>query len=139
MSTQAILRYPDFYKVAVSGAGNHDQRGYVSLWGEKYHGLVDETLDYVEQAAVTHADGLQGKLLLIHGEMDDNVSPALTMQLVDALIKANKTFDMLIMPNRNHGTAGADPYYTRRQWDYFVEHLAGKEPPMNYRIRPGGE
>ena len=135
MSTQAVLRYPDFYKVAVSGAGNHDQRGYVSLWGEKYHGLVDETLDYAQQAAATHADGLEGKLLLIHGEMDDNVSPVLTLQLVDALIKANRTFDMLIVPNRNHGSLGGDPYYTRRQWDYFVEHLMKREPPVNYRIQ----
>jgi len=106
MSTHAILTRPNVYKVAVSGAGNHDQRGYIALWGEKYHGLMDtDGANYVQQANVTHAAGLEAKLLLIHGEMDDNVSPALTLQLVDALIKANRDFDMLIMPNLNHGAA----------------------------------
>ncbi len=136
MSTHAILTQPDFYKVAVSGAGNHDQRGYIALWGELYHGLMDaDGANYIQQANATHAANLRGKLLLIHGEMDDNVSPALTMQVVDALIKANRTFDMLILPNLNHG-AGADPYYIRRRWDYFVEHLIGAEPPQDYRVVP---
>jgi len=136
MSTHAILTQPDFYKVAVSGAGNHDQRGYIALWGERYHGLMDpDGANYIAQANSTHAANLKGKLLLIHGEMDDNVSPALTMQVVDALIKANRTFDMLILPNLNHG-AGGDPYYIRRRWNYFVEHLLGAEPPENYRVVP---
>lgn len=136
MSTHAILTQPDFYKVAVSGAGNHDQRGYIALWGELYHGLMDaDGANYIQQANTTHAANLKGKLLLIHGEMDDNVSPALTMQVVDALIKANRTFDMLILPNLNHG-AGGDPYYIRRRWDYFVEHLIGAEPPADYRVVP---
>ena len=136
MSTHAILTRPDFYRVAVSGAGNHDQRGYIALWGELYHGLMDpDGANYIQQANTTHAANLKGKLLLIHGEMDDNVSPALTMQVVDALIKANRTFDMLILPNLNHG-AGGDPYYIRRRWDYFVEHLIGAEPPADYRVVP---
>lgn len=136
MSTHAILTQPDFYQVAVSGAGNHDQRGYIALWGELYHGLMDpDGANYIQQANTTHAANLKGKLLLIHGEMDDNVSPALTMQVVDALIKANRTFDMLILPNLNHG-AGGDPYYIRRRWDYFVEHLIGAEPPADYRVVP---
>ena len=136
MSTHAILTQPDFYRVAVSGAGNHDQRGYIALWGELYHGLMDpDGANYIQQATTTHAANLKGKLLLIHGEMDDNVSPALTMQVVDALIKANRTFDMLILPNLNHG-AGGDPYSIRRRWDYFVEHLIGAEPPEDYRIVP---
>ncbi len=136
MSTHAILTQPDFYRVAVSGAGNHDQRGYIALWGERYHGLMDpDGANYVQQANATHAANLKGKLLLIHGEMDDNVSPALTMQVVDALIRANRTFDMLILPNLNHG-AGGDPYYIRRRWDYFVEHLMGAEPPVDYRVVP---
>ena len=136
MSTHAILTQPDFYKVAVSGAGNHDQRGYIGLWGERYHGLMDPGgANYIQQANATQAGDLKGKLLLIHGEMDDNVSPALTMQVVDALIKANRTFDMLILPNLNHG-AGGDPYYIRRRWDHFVEHLIGAEPPKDYRVVP---
>ena len=134
MSTHAILTQPDFYKVAVSGAGNHDQRGYIALWGERYHGLMDvDGANYIQQANATHAARLKGKLLLIHGEMDDNVSPALTMQVVDALIEANRTFDMLILPNLNHGAA-TNPYYIRRRWDYFVEHLIGTDPPRNYRL-----
>ena len=136
MSTHAILTHPDFYKVAVSGAGNHDQRGYIALWGEKYHGLLeDDGQNYVEQANPTHAANLQGKLLLIHGDMDDNVSPALTLQLVDALVRANRDFDLLLLPNLNHG-AGAHPYYIRRRWDYFVEHLLGARPPKNYQVVP---
>jgi dipeptidyl aminopeptidase/acylaminoacyl peptidase len=122
--------------VAVSAAGNHDQRGYIGLWGEKYHGLLDGD-NYLQQANATHANGLEGKLLLVHGDMDDNVSPVLTIQLVDALIKANRDFDLLIMPNRNHGF-GNDPYFIRRRWDYFVEHLLVAEPPVRYEIKPAG-
>ncbi len=131
-SAHAILTRPDFYKVAVSAAGNHDQRGYIVLWGEKYHGPLEGD-NYVQQANPTHAANLQGKLLLVWGDMDDNVSPSLTIQLVDALIKANKDFDLLVMPNRNHGF-GNDPYFVRRRWDYFVEHLRGVKPPTGFRI-----
>ena len=81
---------------------------------------------------------LVGELLLIVGELDHNVDPASTMQVVDALIRADKDFDLLVMPNRNHGFA-SEPYVVRRTWDYFVEHLRGEEPPEQYRIvRPGG-
>ena len=80
-----------------------------------------------------------GKLLLAHGDLDDNVPPAMTIQVIDALIKANKDFDMLILPNTNHGFGAAMPYFTRKKWDYFVNHLLGKEPPKDYKIRgPGG-
>ncbi len=78
---------------------------------------------------------MKGKLLLMHGEMDENVHPASTLQVVDALIKANKDFDLLILPNRPHGCVG-DPYFVRRRWDYFVRHLAGVEPPPGYEIAP---
>ncbi len=101
-STHAILAFPDFYKVAVSSAGNHDQRGYLAAWGEQYQGLLDGD-NYAKQANVALAANLKGKLLLVHGDMDDNVPPALTIQVADALIKANKDFDLLILPNRNHG------------------------------------
>jgi dipeptidyl aminopeptidase/acylaminoacyl peptidase len=132
-STRAILAYPDFYKVAVSSAGNHDQRGYLALWGELYEGYP-VTDAWVAQANVGLADRLKGKLLLMTGDMDDNVHPALTMQLVDALVKANKDFDLIVLPNRNHGSAG-DPYFIRRRWDYFVKYLLGVEPPANYRVK----
>ncbi|MDR3478616.1 MAG: prolyl oligopeptidase family serine peptidase [Gammaproteobacteria bacterium] len=101
---------------------------------KKYNSLDVST--YASQSNAAHAEKLQGKLLLIHGEMDDNVHPCATMQLVDALIKHNKDFDMLIMPNQNHTSTFDHPYYMRRHWDYFVQHLLGEIPPKNYRITP---
>jgi len=80
------------------------------------------------------ADNLKGRLFLMHGDMDDNVHPANTLQVANALIKANKSFDMLILPDMDHGVT-QDPYVIRRSWDYWVEHLLGKKPPMNYLIR----
>jgi dipeptidyl aminopeptidase/acylaminoacyl peptidase len=130
-SVRAILAYPDFFKVAVASAGNHDQRGYLASWGEKYMGPLSGD-NYLEAANVTLAANLKGKLLLVWGDMDDNVPPALSIQLVDALIKANKDFDLLVLPNRNHGGM-ADPYFIRRRWDYLVEHLLGTTPPP-YKI-----
>ena len=138
-STDAILRFPEFYKVAVSGAGNHDNRSYNIYWAEKYQGLlkkdtVRSTDNFASSANKTYAKNLQGKLLLMHGDMDDNVHPAMTIQLVDELIKANRDFDLVIAPNRNHGLN--EPYFIRRRWDYFVRHLMGAEPPKNYEIQP---
>lgn len=142
-STRAILAYPGFYKVAVSSAGNHDQRGYTATWGERYLGLPSDAGDcgdgYSEQINARLAKNLEGKLLLACGDMDDNVHPALTLQVADALIKANKDFDLLVLPNRNHAFARGDGYFARRLWDYFVRHLMGAEPPSGYEIQvPGG-
>jgi dipeptidyl-peptidase-4 len=135
-STRAILMYPDFYKVAVSSAGNHDQRGYSANWGERYQGLLDGD-NYRDQANISLVKNLKGKLLLAYGDMDDNVHPALTVQVIHALIEANKDFDMLVMPNRNHGTSLTDPYFIRKRWDYFVKNLLGVEPPAGYQIKTG--
>lgn len=132
-STHAILSYPDFYKVAVSSAGNHDQRGYLADWGERYQGLLRED-NYVNQANVSLAKNLKGKLLLATGDLDDNVHPALTFQLADALIKANKDFDLLIIPNANHGLM-LNPYFIRKRWDYLVKHLMGVEPPKECEVK----
>jgi dipeptidyl aminopeptidase/acylaminoacyl peptidase len=139
-STDAILRYPDFFKVAVSTSGNHDNRSYNIYWAEKYQGLmVRDTLkgsdNFETSANQTMADNLKGRLFLLHGDMDDNVHPANTLQVANALIKANKSFDMLILPDMDHGVT-QDPYVIRRSWDYWVEHLLGKKPPVNYLIRP---
>jgi dipeptidyl aminopeptidase/acylaminoacyl peptidase len=137
-STDAILRYPDFFKVAVSSAGNHDNRSYDYTWGEKYHGVLkklsDSTDSFDSQSNWRLARNLRGKLLLMYGTLDDNVHPNATLLLVDELIKANKEFDMLVMPNRNHGFAN-EPYVIKRTWDYFVQHLLGKVPPEGYVIR----
>jgi dipeptidyl aminopeptidase/acylaminoacyl peptidase len=141
-STDAMLRYPDVYKVAVSTAGNHDNRTYHAAYAEKYQGLlVKDTIkgtdNYANQVNASLAENLEGKLFLMTGDMDDNVHPAMTIQVADALIKANKSFDFLVLPNRAHGLN--EPYVIRRRWDYFVEHLMGAKPPENYRItQPGG-
>jgi len=139
-STDAILRYPDFYKVAVSGAGNHDNRNYEDDWGEKWQGLLvknsDGTTNYDNQANQLLAANLKGKLLLAHGTMDSNVPPSNTLLVVNALIEANKDFDLIMFPNRGHGF-GREPYMMRRRWDYFVRHLLGAEPPGEYKIKTG--
>lgn len=139
-STDAMLRYPEFFSVAVSGAGNHDNRSYNIYWAEKYQGLLkrDSTRrgedNFTASANKTYSANLRGKLLLMHGDMDDNVHPAMTIQLVDELIKANRDFDLIMAPNRAHGLNEA--YFIRRRWDYFVQHLAQAIPPVNYKLTP---
>ena len=137
-STDAILTYPDFFKVAVSSAGNHDNRSYDFTWGEKYQGLLrklsDSTDSFDSQSNWRKAKNLRGRLLLAYGTLDDNVHPVATQLVIDELIKANKDFDLLVMPNRNHGFA-AEPYMIRRTWDYFVRNLKGEEPPEGYELR----
>ena len=134
----AMFRYPDFFKVGVSEAGNHDNRSYEDDWGEKWQGLLqanpDGTTNYDNQANQLVARNLKGKLLLAHGTLDANVPPYNTLLVVDALIKANKDFDLLLLPNRGHGF-GNEPYMIRRRWDYFVRHLLGAEPPHGYELR----
>ena len=135
-STDAILRYPDFYDVAVSGSGNHDNRNYGADWGEKWHALLKKNTDgstnYDSQANQLLAKNLKGKLLLAHGTMDDNVSPSNTLLVVDALIKANKDFDLILFPNKRHVYGDMTDYMTRRRWDYFVKHLKNMEPPKEF-------
>ncbi|NNF34183.1 MAG: prolyl oligopeptidase family serine peptidase [Saprospiraceae bacterium] len=134
----ALLKYPDFYKVGVSQSGNHDNRNYEDDWGERYIGLLQASEDvsdnYEAQANQVYAENLKGKLLLAHGGMDDNVPPYNTYLLVDALIKANKDFDLIIYPNARHGYGSDNQYMTRRRWDYFVTHLMGATPPKEYKM-----
>lgn len=130
-SAHALLTHPEFYKVAVSSSGCHDNRSDKVWWNELWMGYpVAE--HYKQQANPTLAANLNGKLLLVHGDLDDNVHPAATLQLVDALIKANKDFDLLIMPNKHHGLGNG--YFVRKRWDYFVKNLLGVEPPKEYPL-----
>jgi len=125
-STRAVLAHGDFYKVAVSDCGCHDNRMDKIWWNELWMGWPVGP-HYAEQSNVTQAHKLQGKLMLVVGEMDENVDPASTMQVVNALIKADKDFDLVLMTGRGHGSAES-PYGTRRRQDFFVRHLLGVEP-----------
>jgi dipeptidyl-peptidase-4 len=136
-AADAMFRYPDFFKVGISEAGNHDQREYEDDWGERYQGLLTRSSDgsdnYAAEANQALAKNLKGKLLLAHGTMDDNVPPYNTLLVVNELMKANKDFDFILLPNRTHGF-GNEPYMVRRRWDYFVKNLLGAEPPTEYQI-----
>jgi dipeptidyl-peptidase 4 len=136
----AMFKFPDFYKVGISESGNHDNRNYEDDWGERYIGLMKNddkgVSNYENQANQNFAKNLKGKLLLVHGGMDDNVPPYNTYLVVDALVKANKDFDLIILPNERHGYRGqAGTYMTRRRWDYFVKNLMGAEPPKEYELK----
>lgn len=134
-TADAMFSYPDFYKVGIAESGNHDNRNYEDDWGERYIGLMVGD-NYQKQANQINAKNLKGKLMLAHGNMDDNVPPYNTYLVVDALVKANKYFDLVIFPNARHGY-GADSYYMmRRRWDYFVKNLLGAEPPKEYKLEP---
>ena len=134
-STGGILRYPDFYKVAVSGSGNHDNATYEDDWGEKWQGMLikneDGSTTYDNQANHLLAENLKGKLLLGHGSLDGNVPVNNTLLVAKALMDANKDFDLLIFPNKGHGLG---QYWMRRRWDYFVRHLKGTEPPKEFEF-----
>ena len=142
-TADAMFRYPDFFKVGISESGNHDNREYEDDWGERYQGLLERgpngTTNYDDQANQNIARNLKGKLLLAHGTMDNNVPPYNTYLVVDALIKANKDFDLLMLPNQAHGYANESNYMTRRRWDYFVKNLLGMEPPKEYQLGPKPE
>jgi dipeptidyl-peptidase-4 len=136
----AMFHFPDFFKVGISESGNHDNREYEDDWAEKWVGLLkknpDGTTNYDSQANQNSANNLKGHLLLMHGTMDDNVPPNNTLLVIDALIRANKDFDLIMLPNKHHGYGDDTPYATRRRWDYFVRYLAGGEPPHEYQMTP---
>lgn len=141
ITTSAMFRYPDFFKVGISESGNHDQRVYEDDWGERYQGLLvkgekDAPDNYDIEANQNFAKNLKGKLLLMHGMMDNNVPPQNTYLVMDALIKANKDFDLLLLPHQRHGFGTDGPYVMRRRWDYFVKHLLGVDPPHEYPMKP---
>jgi dipeptidyl aminopeptidase/acylaminoacyl peptidase len=131
MSTAAMLVYPDFFKVAVSSAGNHENNIYNDTWSEKHHGIKEVTdkdgsvkFEYSIDKNSEIAKNLKGKLLLVHGDVDNNVHMANTLRVVDALIKANKRFDMIIVPGSSHGIGGDWWNWTRAE--YFCKHLLGE-------------
>ena len=125
-SAGALLFHPEFYKVAVSAAGCHDNRVDKQWWNEQWMGYPVGP-HYAEQSNVTNAYKLKGSLLLIVGEADTNVPPESTLRMVNALIKANKTFDFLEVPGMDHSDGG--PYGRRKKRDFFVKHLLGVDPP----------
>jgi dipeptidyl aminopeptidase/acylaminoacyl peptidase len=131
-STHALLTRPDFYKAAVSSAGNHDHRLDKVGWVEQWMGYPAGK-HYVEQSNITLAPKLEGKLLLAVGDVDENVPPISTYKLSDALVEAGKDFDYIVLPNRPHGF-GNEPYFTRRRWDHFVRNLLGVNPPEGFVI-----
>jgi dipeptidyl-peptidase-4 len=135
----AMFKYPELFRVGISESGNHDNRNYEDDWGERYIGL--ETINkngisnYENQANQIFARNLKGKLLLVHGGMDDNVPPYNSYLVADSLIKANKDFDFLLLPNARHGY-GSDSYYMmRKRWDYFVQYLLKAVPPEEYLFK----
>lgn len=131
MSTAAILKYPDFFKVAVSCAGNHDNSIYNRWWSEQHHGILekidkgDTTFVYSIKTNPEIASNLKGHLMLVHGDIDNNVHPANTIRVVNALIRANKRFDMLILPGQRHGFGDMNEYFFWRMADYYAEWLIG--------------
>jgi len=136
MSTAAILKYPDFFKTAVSCAGNHDNNIYNRWWSETHHGVKenvvknDTTFAYSIATNPQIAKNLKGHLMLIHGDIDNNVHPGNTLRVVDALIRAGKRFDMLMLPQQRHGFGDMNEYFYWRLVDYFSEHLKGKKETM---------
>lgn len=132
MSTAAMLVYPDFFKVAVSSAGNHENNIYNRWWSEQHHGVLetisekgDTTFKYSIDKNSEVAKNLKGHLMLVTGDIDNNVHPGNTLRMVNALIRANKRFDMLMLPGQRHGFGDMTEYFFWRMGDYFTQHLIG--------------
>lgn len=132
-AAHALLEYPDFYKVAVASSADHDHRMEKAWWPEMYMGWPVDSA-YHKQSNITMAGNLKGKLLIMHGGIDENVNPSATFKLAEALIRADKEFDMLILPSQRHGYTGAfAKYYTKSLWNYFVEHLLNMPPVWEFK------
>jgi dipeptidyl-peptidase-4 len=133
-AARALLQFPDFFKVGVATAGSHDNFLFVS-GHNRWYGRPQEYPDsYNNQSNMELAGNLKGKLLLAHGEIDDDVHIGLTLQLADALIKQNKDFDLFIHPTRDHKNLWQDGYMIRKSWDYFVQHLLHATPPIGVKV-----
>jgi len=153
MSTAAMLVYPDFFKVAVSSAGNHDNSIYNRWWSEKHHGIKERVGEKGDTSFMYNIDknpdlakNLKGHLMLLHGDIDNNVHPANTIRLANALIKANKRFDLVLLPGQRHGFGDMTEYFFWRMADYFSNYLLGDFSSssavdieqMNREIEQGG-
>lgn len=130
---RAMLAFPDFYKVGVASSADHDFRMEKAWWPEMYQGWpVDESYEAVSN--ITNAANLKGKLLLVHGGIDNNVNPSATFKFAEALIQADKDFDLLILPSQRHGYRGKSlNYFVKKRWNYFVEHLLETEPIWDFK------
>ena len=133
-TVRAMLVRPDRFRVGVAGSAVNDLLRYVAYWGEKYQGLLDDT-DYGPQSNLALADRLEGRLLMLHGELDDNVHPANTMAMYDAFVRADKDVDLVVLGGQSH-PCWRHPFYVRRSWDHLVRHLMGVEPPAGYSVSP---
>ena len=134
---RAMLLHPDFYKVGVASAGDHDFRMEKAWWPEMYMGYPVGDY-YHEQSNITNAANLKGHLLLAHGGIDENVNPSATFKFAENLIKAGKDFDLFIWPSRNHSFGRpAGDYFTKKRWDYFIEHLLEEKPIRHYQLQVG--
>jgi dipeptidyl aminopeptidase/acylaminoacyl peptidase len=134
MTAAALFGFPDFFKVGVSSSGNHDNSVYNRWWSEKHHGVREVeregaiAFEYDIEKNHEIAGNLKGKLLLIHGDMDNNVHPAGTYRVINALIQANKRFDFILVPGARHGFGAAGDYVFWRRLDYFAQHLLDAPP-----------
>jgi dipeptidyl-peptidase-4 len=130
---RAMLGFPDFYKVGVASSGDHDFRMEKAWWPEMYQGWpIDDTYEKVSN--ITNAKNLKGKLLLVHGGIDDNVNPSATFKLAEALVNADKEFDLLIIPSQRHGYVGKTrTYFIKKRWNYFIEHLLDTKPIWDFK------
>lgn len=135
-AARGILLFPDFFKVAVSDAGSHDQRLIVGGWGETFIG-PDNGSNYKESRNATYAGNLKGKLLLLQGDMDTNVIPSQTLQFADALVKANKPFELKMFSNIGHASLLQSGYALKYAWDFLVTNLMKAEPPKDYVLKTG--
>jgi dipeptidyl-peptidase 4 len=134
MSTAAVLVYPDFFKVAVSSAGNHENNIYNRWWSEKHHGVKEQVSDkgdtsfiYAIEKNSELAKNLKGRLMLSHGDIDNNVHPANTLRMANALIKANKRFELVVLPGQRHGFGTMTEYFFWKMADYFTRYLLGDD------------
>ena len=130
MAFTAMCSYPNFYKVGVSASGNHDNKIYNRWWGESHQGITlrDSSFSFDVKSNLELASKLKGKLMLVSGDMDDNVHPAHTIRLADALINADKDFELVILPGQPHLYSGkAKSYFELKMWNWFKQNLTNKK------------